>query len=100
MVRVHSGNEQTAKGWASRYSLWMKLVQSPIYSNGNLQVLHTSVFSLLLYNGCQSCSTQLGSSPGNSPTHLFHNDAVFTRAVEAELLQNPSDLEEGEPVAA
>lgn len=97
---VHSGNEQTAKGWTSRYSLWMKLVQSPVYSNGNLQMLHTSVFSLLLYNGRQSCPTQLGCSPGNSPTHLFHNDAVFTRAVEAELLQNPSNLEEGEPVAA
>lgn len=77
----------------------MKLVQSPIYSNSNLQVLRTSVFSLLLYNGCQSCPTELGSSPGNSPTHLFHNDAVITRAVEAKLLQNPSDLEEGEPVA-
>lgn len=83
-----------------RYLLWMELVQSPIYSNGDLQVLHTSVFSLLLYNSCQSCPTELGSSFWNSSTHLFHNDAVIARAVQAKLLQNSPDLQEGKPVAA
>lgn len=88
------------KGWVPRYSLRMELVQGPVYSNSNLQVLHTSVFSLLLYNSCQSRPTELGSSPGNSSTHFFHNDAVLTRAVQAKLLQNSTHLEEGEPVAA
>lgn len=78
----------------------MELVQSPIYSNGGLQALHASVFSPLLYNSRQSCPTELGSSFWNSSTHLFHNDAVITRAVQAKLLQNSPDLEEGEPVAA
>lgn len=101
-VCFHSGNEQIAKGsgMVPRYSLRMELVQSPIHSNGDLQALHTLVFSLLLYNSSQSCPTELGSSFWNSSTHLFHNDAVFTCAVQAQLLQNSPDLEESEPVTA
>lgn len=79
-------------------SLWVQLVQRAIHAHGDLEVLEALVFSPLLHDGSQAGTTHLGSSPRHSPAHLLHHDTVFTRAVQPQLLQDPPDLQEGQPV--
>lgn len=78
----------------------MELVQSPIYTDSDLQALHTLVLPLLLQNSGQPCPTEPGSPCGNHPTHLLDDDAVVTRAVQPQLLQDAPHLEEGQAVTA
>lgn len=83
---------------ASGHSLRVQLVQGAIHTHGNLQVLKSLVLSPFFHDGSQARTTELGSPPGHSSTHLLHHDAVLTCAVQAQLLQDPPDLEEGQPV--
>lgn len=78
----------------------MQLVQGAIHTHGDLQVLKPLVFPPLLHDGGQASTVELGRPPGHSSAHLLHHDAVLTRAVQAKLLQDLPDLEEGQPIAA
>lgn len=82
------------------HSLRVQLVQGAIHAHGDPQALEPLVFPPFLYNGGQASATELGRPPGHSSAHLLHHDAVLTRAVQAELLQDPPDLEEGQPITA
>lgn len=81
-------------------SLWVQLVQSAIHAHGDLEVLQALVFPPLLHDGSHAGAAHLGSPPRHGPAHLLHHYAVFTRAVQAQLLQDPPDLQEGQPVTA
>lgn len=81
-----------------RHSLRVKLVKSSVHTHSDLEVLQPLVFSSLLHDGCQACAAELGSPPRHGPTHLLHHNAVFARAVQAQLLQDLPDLQEGQPV--
>lgn len=81
-------------------SLWVQLVQSAIHAHGDLEVLQALVFPPLLHDGSHAGAAHLGSPPRHSPAHLLHHYTVFTRAVQAQLLQDPPDLQEGQPVTA
>lgn len=78
----------------------MQLVQGAVHAHGDPQALEPLVFPPFLYNGGQASATELGRPPGHSSAHLLHHNAVLTRAVQAELLQDPPDLEEGQPITA
>lgn len=77
----------------------MQLVQGAVHTHGDPQVLQPLVFSPFFHDGGQACTAELGRPAGHGPAHFLHHDAVFTRAVQAQLLQDPPDLEEGQPVA-
>lgn len=83
-----------------RHSLRVQLVQGAVHAHSDLQVLEPLVFPPLLHDGSHACATELGRPAGHSATHLLHHDAVLARAVQAELLQDPPHLEEGQPIAA
>lgn len=78
----------------------MELVQSPIYTDSDLQALHTLVLPLLLQYSSQPCPTEPGSPCGDHPTHLLDDDAVLTGAVQPQLLQDAPHLEQGQAVTA
>lgn len=80
------------------HSLRVQLVQRAIHSHGDLQVLQPLVFPPLLHDSSQASAAELGRPPGHSSAHLLHHNAVLTCAVQAELLQDPPDLEEGQPI--
>ena len=82
------------------HSLRVQLIQGAVHTHSDPHVLKSLVFSPLLHDGSQASTIKLGRPPGHSAAHLLHHDAVLTRAVQAELLQDPPDLEEGQPVAA
>lgn len=82
-----------------RHSLRVQLVQGAVHAHSDLQVLKPLVFPPFLHDGSHAGATELGRPTGHSSTHLLHHDAVLTRAVQAELLQDPPHLEEGQPVA-
>lgn len=80
------------------HSLRVQLVQRAIHSHGDLQVLQPLVFPPLLHDSSQAGAAELGCPPGHSSAHLLHHNAVLTCAVQAELLQDPPDLEEGQSI--
>lgn len=81
-----------------RHSLRVQLVESSVHTHSDLEVLQPLVFSSLLHDGSQACAAELGSPPRHGPTHLLHHNTVFARAVQAQLLQDLPDLQEGQPV--
>ena len=76
----------------------MQLVQCAIHAHGALEAPEPLVVSPLLHDGSHAGTTNLGGPPRHSPTHLLHHNTVFARAVQAQLLQDPPDLQEGQPV--
>lgn len=97
---VHPVAPAPSQPCLSGHSLWMQLVQGTVHTHSDPQVLKPLVFSPLLHNGSQTSATELGCPPGHGSAHLLHHDAVLTCAVQAELLQDPPDLEKGQPIAA
>lgn len=76
----------------------MQLVQGAVHAHSDLEVLEALVFSPFLHDGSHAGAAHLGSPPRHSPAHLLHHNAVFAGAVQAQLLQDPPDLQEGQPV--
>lgn len=84
----------------SGHSLWVQLVQGAVYTHGDPQVFQPLVFPPFLHDSSHASTTELGCTTGHNSTHLLDYDAVLTCAVQAQLLQDPPHLKEGQAVTA
>lgn len=80
-------------------SLWVQLVERPIHADGDLEEVQPAVLPDLVHHGCHAGPAELSSPPGHHRAHLLHDDAVVARALQAEMLEDGADLEQGQAVA-
>lgn len=75
--------------------LWVKFVEGPIHANCNLKEVQPTVLPDFVHHSCHPRPTKLGSAPGNHCTYFLHDNAVITRALQAKVLEDGTDLEQG-----
>lgn len=72
--------------------LWVELIERPVHSYGDLEVVQFPVFADLIDDGGHPGATDLSGPMGHGATHLLHDDTVVAGAVQTQLLQDGSDL--------
>lgn len=83
----------------SQLLLWVQLVECAIHTHCNIQVVQSSVLTDLVHHCSHSSSAQLSCSAGHCAAHLLDDNTVITGAVEPQLLQDRSDLQQGQTIA-
>lgn len=83
-----------------RHSLRMELVEGPIHAHCHFEGVQPTVFSYFVHHGSHACTTELGCPPCHYSAHLFDNDAVVTGALEPQVVQDGTDLQQGQAVTA
>lgn len=83
----------------SQLLLWVQLVECAIHAHCNIQVVQSSVLTDLVHHCSHSSSAQLSCSAGHCAAHLLDDNTVITGAVEPQLLQDRSDLQQGQTIA-
>lgn len=81
-----------------KHSLRMQLVQSPVHAHCYFESLQPTVFSDFVHHGSHACSTELSRPPGHHSAHLLDNDAIITGALEPQVVQDGTDLQQGQAV--
>ncbi|PWA30689.1 hypothetical protein CCH79_00009278, partial [Gambusia affinis] len=79
--------------------LHLDLVERAVHTHGDVQVVQSSVLTDLVHHGGHSGSADLSGAAGHRSTHLLNDNTVVTGAVESQLLQNRSDLQQCQTIA-
>lgn len=80
------------------HSLRMELVEGSVHTHCHFQSVQPTVFSYFVHHGGHACTTELGSPPRHDGAHLLDDDAVVTGALEPQVVQDGSDLQQGQAV--
>lgn len=85
-------------GWRCGHSLRVELVEGSVHTHCHFQSVQPTVFSYFVHHGGHACATELGCPPRHDGAHLLDDDAVVTGALEPQVVQDSSDLEQGQAV--
>lgn len=80
-------------------SLRVQLVEGPIHTDRDLEEVQPAVLPDLVHHSCHASPAELSCPPGHHRAHLLHDDAVVARGLQAEVLEDGADLEQGQAVA-
>lgn len=81
------------------HSLRVQLVERPVHTNSDFEEVQATVLTDLVHHSGHASATELGCTPCHHRAHLLHNDAVVTRGLQAQVLQDGAHLEQGQAVA-
>lgn len=81
-----------------RHSLRMQLVEGSIHAHCHFERVQPTIFSYFVHHSSHACAAELGCPPRHHSAHLLDNDAVVTSALKPQVVQDRSDLQQGQAV--